>query len=190
MKRSVVNQAYRDALACFGRHHWALPPRPRWDITDFGLGDFDRYGLTLVNLAGEPEYCEKLMFARRDQATPCHTHARKKEDIICRAGELTLQLWPARPGPGAPPPATFLARIDGEPAEIRTGASVVLAAGRRITLFPGIWHTFWPSSIECIIGEVSTANDDVGDNFFLDPGVGRFPGIEEDEPAAVRLLCD
>ena len=65
MKRSVINQAYRDALACFGRNHWALPPRPRWDITDFGLGDFDRHGLTLVNLASEPEYCEKLMFARR-----------------------------------------------------------------------------------------------------------------------------
>ena len=55
---------------------------------------------------------------------------------------------------------------------------------------PGIWHSFWPASGECIIGEVSTANDDVGDNFFLDPGVGRFPGIEEDEPAVVRLIRD
>ena len=91
MKRSAVNQAYRDALACFARHRWALPPSPRWDITDFGLGDFDRNGLALVNLANEPEYCEKLMFARRNQATPCHMHARKKEDIICRAGELALQ---------------------------------------------------------------------------------------------------
>ena len=36
MKRSVINRAYRDALACLARHHWALPPRPRWDITDFG----------------------------------------------------------------------------------------------------------------------------------------------------------
>ncbi|HXQ81311.1 MAG TPA: D-lyxose/D-mannose family sugar isomerase [Opitutaceae bacterium] len=190
MKRSVVNQAYRDALACFDRHHWALPPRPRWDITDFGLGDFDRNGLTLVNLASEPEYCEKLMFARRNQATPCHTHARKKEDIICRTGELTLRLWPGKPAPGAALPPTFVARIDGEPAEIPTGAAIVLAAGSRITLVPGVWHTFWPAGAECIIGEVSTANDDVGDNFFLDPGAGRFPGIEEDEPASVRLLCD
>jgi D-lyxose ketol-isomerase len=188
MKRSVINQAYRDALACFGRHHWALPPRPRWDITDFGLGDFGRQGLTLVNLANEPEYCEKLMFARRNQVTPCHTHARKKEDIICRAGELALRLWPGRPDPGAALPPVFHANIDGEPAEIRTGEAFVLAAGSRITLVPGVWHAFWPASDECIIGEVSTANDDVGDNFFLDPGVGRFPGIEEDEPPAVRLV--
>ena len=188
MKRSVINQAYHDALACFGRHHRALPPRPKWDITDFGLGDFDRYGLTLVNLANEPEYCEKLMFARQNQATPCHAHAKKKEDIICRTGELTFKLWPAKPSPGAALPPVFLAGIDGEPAEIRTGEVLVLAPGRRITLVPGVWHTFWPASRECIIGEVSTANDDVGDNFFLDPAVGRFPGIEEDEPAAVRLI--
>jgi D-lyxose ketol-isomerase len=190
MKRSLVNRAYRDALTCFGRHHWALPPRPKWDITDFGLGDFDRHGLTLVNLASEPEYCEKLMFARRNQATPCHAHARKKEDIICRSGELTLQIWPAKPVPGADMPLAFLAPIDGEAAEIRTGVAFALAAGSRITLLPSVWHSFWPASKECIIGEVSTANDDAGDNFFLDPRVGRFPGIEEDEPAAVRLLGD
>jgi len=188
MKRSVINRAYRDALACFGRHGWALPPRPRWDITDFGLGDFDRNGLTLVNLANEPEYCEKLMFARRDQATPCHTHARKKEDIVCRAGELALRLWPAKPSPGSALPGVFRARVDGEPAEIRTGEALVLAPGSRITLVPGVWHSFWPASDECVIGEVSTANDDFGDNFFLEPMVGRFPGIEEDEPAAVRLV--
>jgi D-lyxose ketol-isomerase len=190
MKRSVINQAYRDALACFGHHHWLLPPRPEWDITDFGLGDFDRYGLTLVNLAVEPEYCEKLMFARRNQATPCHTHARKKEDIVCRAGALTLQIWPAKPAPGAAMPPTLLAPINGEPVEIRAGEPFVLAPGSRITLAPGTWHSFWPAAGECIIGEVSTANDDIGDNFFLDPGVGRFPGIEEDEPAAIRLIGD
>jgi D-lyxose ketol-isomerase len=190
MKRSVINQAYRDALACFGRHHWSLPPRPRWDITDFGLGDFGRHGLTLVNLASEPEYSEKIMYARRGQATPCHSHARKKEDIICRAGELMLRAWPSRPSPGASMPDAFQAQVDGEPVAVRPGSDLVLAAGSRITLAPGVWHSFWPSSTECIIGEVSTANDDAGDNIFLDPGVGRFPEIDEDEPPAVRLVAD
>ncbi|MFM8655859.1 MAG: D-lyxose/D-mannose family sugar isomerase, partial [Chthoniobacterales bacterium] len=64
MKRSQINGIYREAVACFERHGWALPPEPRWDITDFGLDDFDRYGLVLINLAEEPEYCEKLMYAR------------------------------------------------------------------------------------------------------------------------------
>jgi D-lyxose ketol-isomerase len=53
-----------------------------------------------------------------------------------------------------------------------------------------MWHSFWAAGGECIIGEVSTANDDLNDNFFLDPGVGRFPAMEEDEPAAVGLVSD
>ena len=106
MKRSEINTAYRHALACFRRHHWTLPPAARWDITDFGLRDFPHLGLTLINLATEPEYCEKLMYGRRGQLTPCHPHAKKKEDIICRVGELTLQLWPAKPGDEASLPAS------------------------------------------------------------------------------------
>lgn len=187
MKRSEINAAYRDACACFIRHGWALPPKPKWDITDFGLGNFARQGLTLVNLALEPEYCEKLMYARRGQTTPCHAHARKKEDIICRAGELTVRVWPRRPDTGTTLPAFRLA-VDGEAREIASGGAVTLVAGSRVTLPPGVWHEFWSSSDECIIGEVSTANDDLHDNFFLDPAIGRFPGIEEDEPARVQLV--
>jgi D-lyxose ketol-isomerase len=187
MKRSVINRACRDALVCFARHHWALPPAPRWDVTDFGLGDFDRFGLVLINLATEPEYCEKLMHARRGQATPCHAHTRKKEDIICRHGELTLRLWPARPDESKTLPASFTIPINGKPASVGTGQPVHLPAGSRVTITPGIWHEFTPSSDDCIIGEVSTANDDLNDNFFLNPAVDRHPSIEEDEPADFRL---
>ena len=188
MKRSEINAAFRDASACFAHHGWSLSPRPRWDITDFGLGDFLRFGLTLINLATEPEYCEKLMYARRNQTTPAHIHAKKKEDIICRAGELTLELWPAKPGTSGP--ATVTVPVDGEPVILAEGSRLVLRAGSRVTLVPGVWHAFYPTSDECIIGEVSTANDDLHDNFFLDPGVGRFPGVEEDEPAQIRLLSE
>ena len=58
MKRSEINDLLRAAEACFRAHHWALPPRPRWDVTDFGLGDHRRYGLVLVNLTEQVEYCE------------------------------------------------------------------------------------------------------------------------------------
>jgi hypothetical protein len=190
VKRSTINSAYRAASACFAQHGWALPPKPRWDITDFGLGDFEHYGLVLINLANESEYCEKLMWARRGQTTPCHTHAKKKEDIICRAGALTLKLWPAKPVAGGDLPTTFIVPLNGEPAGVATGLPFVLAAGSRVTLRPGVWHEFHPASAECIIGEVSTSNDDLRDNLFLNPDVGRFPGIEEDEPAVVRLISE
>lgn len=189
MKRSQINLGYRQATACFIRHHWALPPRPAWDITDFGLGDFRHHGLTLVNLAAQPEYCEKLMYARRGQTTPCHTHAKKKEDIICRAGRLTLRLWPKKPGTATMPP-NLRVQVDGRFRQLRSGRAFTLAAGSRVTLVPGVWHEFFPASTECIIGEVSTANDDLTDNFFADPRIGRFPELIEDEPAAIRLISE
>jgi len=191
MKRSEINQAYRDASICFHAHHWVLPPKPQWDITDFGLRDFARCGLTLINLASQPEYCEKLMYARRNQRTPCHTHAKKKEDIICRAGRLTLWLWANRPADeNVQPAAPVSVLVNGEVMRLPAGRPFVLESGHRITLVPGVWHAFAPASDECIIGEVSTANDDRHDNFFLSPDIGRFPGIEEDAPAAVRLISE
>ena len=65
MKRSEINSLIQSAARCFGKHGWALPPNARWDVTDFGLGDWRRFGLVLVNLADEPEYCEKLMYAQK-----------------------------------------------------------------------------------------------------------------------------
>lgn len=187
MKRSDINRLYHEAKACFEKHGWALPPRPRWDITDFGLDDLDHHGLVLINLAEEPEYCEKLMYARKGQTTPLHTHRQKKEDIICRHGEMTLELWCAHPDHATAGEA-FTLQVNGEPRIVFNGNPIVLKAGERITLTPGIYHAFWPSSANCIIGEVSTANDDANDNFFINPAVGRFPGINEDEPAAIKLI--
>jgi D-lyxose ketol-isomerase len=97
MKRSEINSLIQSASSCFQAHGWALPPNPRWDITDFGLGYWRRHGLVLVNLADEPEYCEKLMYAREGMTTPAHAHGKKKEDIICRWGKLAVQVWAGEP---------------------------------------------------------------------------------------------
>lgn len=189
MKRSAINQIHQEAHECFVRHGWTLPPKPRWDITDFGLGEFERYGLVLINLAEEPEYCEKLMYARPGQTTPLHTHAKKKEDIICRHGVLSLELWDGQPDT-ARRGAEFEVQVNGEPRSWQSGEVMNLQAGERITLTPGIYHAFWPEGPDCIIGEVSTANDDTNDNFFVNPDIGRYPNVDEDEPATVKLLSD
>jgi D-lyxose ketol-isomerase len=189
MKRSDINRLYREAKTCFEKHGWALPPRPRWDITDFGLDDLEHHGLVLINLADEPEYCEKLMYARKGQTTPLHTHRRKKEDIICRLGALTLELWSGHPDQSSAGEA-FTVQINGEPRIVCNGKPITLKAGERMTLTPGIYHAFWPAYRNTIIGEVSTANDDAHDNFFVNPAVGRFPGIKEDEPADIKLISE
>jgi D-lyxose ketol-isomerase len=188
MKRSAINFLTEAACACYLTHGWALPPRPRWDVTDFGLGDWKKHGLVLVNLAEEPEYCEKLMYAQKGMTTPAHTHEKKKEDIICRWGELAIQVWGATPNKSEGKKVEV--PVNHEARSFPSGAIIELQAGSRVTLVPGVYHSFFPLSEECIIGEVSTANDDLHDNFFANPDIGRYPGIEEDEPALVRLISE
>ena len=73
---------------------------------------------------------------------------------------------------------------------MKSGDIVELNPGSRVTLVPGVYHEFYSLSDECIIGEVSTANDDLHDNFFVNPDIGRYATIEEDEPALIRLVSD
>lgn len=181
MKRSEINRLVQDAQGCFRRNGWVLPPEPKWDVTDFGLGDWRRHGLVLVNLAEEPEYCEKLMYAKRGMRTPMHHHKRKKEDIICRSGEVSVEFENA---------GEIWIKRNGHVLRSDSPMEVILKAGERVTIEPGLNHAFWPLSEEAILGEVSTANDDMHDNFFVDPAVGRFGEIEEDEPAIARLVAE
>lgn len=187
MKRSEINQLLQSAEKCFVMHGWTLPPNPRWDVTDFGLGAPRRYGLVLVNLAEQPEYCEKLMYALKGMTTPAHTHQKKKEDIICRWGELHVLLWKT---PSLTPDETLFLPVNGEDCSVRSGHPIRLRAGERVTLAPGVYHEFFPASDECIIGEVSTANDDQHDNFFVNPDIGRFPSVTEDEAPWLKLISD
>lgn len=188
MKRSEINQLVHAASICFVNHSWTLPSQPRWDVTDFGLGDWRRYGLVLVNLAEEPEYCEKLMYAKRDMTTPAHCHKKKKEDIISRWGVLRVKLWAGVPCESGT--QEFQIRVNGQSRAISSGSTLDLPAGSRVTLVPGVYHEFWPVTDECIIGEVSTANDDATDNFFVSRDIGRYPDVDEDEAPLVRLVSD
>lgn len=189
MKRSEINKALNDAMHCFEAAQWALPPNPRWDVTDCGLGRFKEVGLVLVNLAEEPEYCEKVMYSKYHQVTPMHTHRKKKEDIICRSGSLAVELWKGHPEQTRKG-EEFSVYCNGRQKKVHSGEPIVLKPGERVTIVPGVYHAFWPESPEAIIGEVSTANDDAYDNFFVDPNIGRFPGIEEDETPIARLLWE
>lgn len=188
MKRSEINELVRSARRCFEAHGWTLPPEPRWDVTDFGLSQWREHGLVLVNLCEQAEYCEKLMYARKGMSTPAHYHKVKKEDIISRWGILQVRIWPGSPDEKMS--ESFDVMINGRWRRVGSGDRVALEAGERITLVPGVLHEFVPLSDECIIGEVSTANNDATDNFFLNPDIGRFPEVEEDVPPLVRLVSD
>jgi D-lyxose ketol-isomerase len=189
MKRSEINAAYLRAKNCFEKNGWALPPHPRWDISDCGLGRYTTTGLAIINLAEEPEYSEKLIYCWAKQGTPMHAHKRKKEDIICRSGGMAIELWAGDPRTTAAK-TPFKAKKNGVYVQVESGSTLQVKPGERITIDPGVWHAFWSVADESVIGEVSTANDDVNDNFFIDPDCGRFPEIVEDEPALIRLLSE
>ena len=101
--------------------------------------------------------------------------------LPCKCGQATRQRAQAE---------SLRIPVNHEEREVSSGAIIELEAGWRVTLVPGVYHEFCPLSDECVIGEVSTANDDLHDNFFVNPDVGRYPGIEEDEAPILRLISE
>ncbi len=186
MKQSEINQLCREAAECLKTHHWVLPPNPEWSATDFGLGDYKKVGLVEVLLANEPEYCEKIMYAREGMVTPAHTHYEKKEDIICRHGRLKITVWSSNPrehGEKAPVEVKINRRLETH----QSGVPFELAAGARITLTSGIWHEFVPVGAPCVIGEVSTFCNEETDNIFADKKIDIFQAPEADEPPSLPV---
>jgi D-lyxose ketol-isomerase len=170
-----------------------------WDVTDFGRGDFARYGLTLCTLrngsleerdAGRGQtYAEKLLAVQPGQETPFHLHARKTEDIIHRGGEgeLVLEVHPAehrRLGSGS-----VRTLVDGVETELQAGEQVRLGPGQSLQVPRRIFHRFWAEGGRVLAGEVSSVNDDEHDNRFLDTSE-RYPGIEEDDAARYLLVSE
>ena len=171
-----------------------------WDITDYGQERFDSLGLFLFTLrngrlddlrrGGGMCYAEKLLISRQDQLSPMHTHVIKAEDIINRGGAtLALKLHGATPDGGPDPVAPVTVACDGVARTLAGGEVLRLAPGESVTLMPGDWHAFWGEGGDVLIGEVSTVNDDVTDNVFVDP-IGRFAEVEEDEAPMHLLVSD
>ncbi|MGP2492361.1 D-lyxose/D-mannose family sugar isomerase [Mesorhizobium sp. PUT5] len=222
MKRSRVNDIIRDADAFIRSFGYIMPPfaywtpeemkarsessrgifdaRLGWDITDYGQGRFDEFGLFLFTVRnGRLEdmrkgagmlYAEKIMISRKDQLSPMHRHAIKTEDIINRGGgKLVLELFMSDRDGGVNPKAEVSVPVDGTVRKLPPGGLLKLDPGESVTLFPGVWHAFWGEGKDVLIGEVSTVNDDLTDNIFREP-IGRFSEIEEDVPPLHLLVSD
>ena len=220
MKRSEINAIIKEFEAMLKEYHFALPPflsfTPEewaekgheydeirdnalgWDITDYGMGDFDKLGLSLITIRNgnthNPKYtktyAEKIMYLRPGQVSPNHFHWYKTEDIINRGGgRFIFNLWNATPDEELADTAVEICR-DGRRYMVPAGSEIVLEPGESLSLYPYYYHEFVvdPTSGPTLIGEVSMCNDDNTDNRFYKP-LGRFPTIEEDEPP-YRLLCN
>lgn len=221
MKRSEVNKYIKEMEALAKENGFHLPPfcnwTPEewqekgheydeirdnmlgWDITDYGLGDFEKVGFALITLRNGNQhdskykkvYAEKLLMLKEGQHSPMHFHWVKSEDIINRGGGiLIIHVYNDDGSEELDLVNDVLVNMDGRSFYVPAGTGVELAPGESITLWPHQYHDFdvKPGTGDVLIGEVSMCNDDNTDNRF-NPPVGRFPSIEEDE-APYRLLCN
>lgn len=220
MKRSEINKVIKEFEALLKEHSFELPPfcsfTPEewkskgheydeirdnalgWDITDYGEGNFDKKGLSLITLrngnVNDPKYtktyAEKIMMLRDGQFSPNHFHWNKMEDIINRGGgNIVFHLWNATKDEKLSDTDVEVFR-DGRRYKVPAGSEIILHPGESLSLYPYYYHDFASQAGNgpVLIGEVSMCNDDNNDNRFYEP-VGRFPTIEEDEPP-YRLLCN
>lgn len=171
-----------------------------WDITDYGQGKYDELGLFLFTVRnGSAEdltrgkgmlYAEKIMITRENQLSPMHRHNVKAEDIINRGGgKLVLELFMPDEEGNIDRHREVEVPTDGVIRKLPACGLLKLDPGESVTLLPGVWHAFWAEGADVLIGEVSTVNDDLTDNVFVDP-IGRFSSIEEDEAPLHLLVSD
>jgi len=219
VKRSQINREIKRLEALAAKHGFALPPfcgwTPEewqgkgseyneirdnmlgWDVTDYGQGDFDRIGFTLITLRNgnqklpqyKKPYAEKLLMLKEGQYSPMHFHWSKMEDIINRGGGTALiRVYNSLPDESFADTDVTVIK-DGRSFSVPAGTQVELAPGESITIYQYLYHDFEvkPGTGDILLGEVSMCNDDACDNRF-NPPMGRFPAIDEDEPP-YRLLC-
>ena len=168
-----------------------------WDITDYGTGEWDKVGFALITLRNgnqnnpkyKKSYAEKLIMLKEGQHSPMHFHWTKSEDIINRGGGTLIIHVYNDDGTGEFDTSDVLVNSDGRSYYVPAGTGIELKPGESITLWPHQYHDFdvVPGTGDVLIGEVSMCNDDNKDNRFKEE-YGRFPEVEEDEPA-YRLLC-
>ena len=156
MKRSEINKVIKEMEALTKKFSFSLPPfcnwTPEewenknheydeirdnmlgWDITDFGLGDFDKIGFGLITIRNgnqnDPKYkkvyAEKLLMLRDGQTAPYHYHVFKSEDIINRGGgTLVITMYESNPD-GSLSDKDVLINTDGRSYYANPGNGIVL----------------------------------------------------------------
>ncbi|GKX27630.1 hypothetical protein SH1V18_01100 [Vallitalea longa] len=220
MKRSKINKVIKDMENLIEKKQFMLPPFAKWtsedwkikeheydeirdnklgwDITDFGLGDFEKIGFSLITLRNgnhnnkryNKTYAEKLLMLYPNQSAPMHYHWSKMEDIINRGGnDVYITVYNGAED-GRRLDTDVQVSTDGKMRTVPAGTKVLLKPGESITITQYMYHDFYVPNEggPVLLGEVSMCNDDDKDNRFYEP-IGRFPEIEEDV-LPYRLLCN
>ncbi len=219
MKRSEINREIKFALevleenkfylpriAYFNKNNWethkveqrlAIENGMGWDVTDYGQGRFDEFGLCVFTLRNgnmksaqsHIPYSEKVLVMKPGQRLPLHMHITKIEDIINRGGAtLMIQMYNSLDEYTVDYESRVTVYLDAVEKVVDPGEIIQVKPGESITIRSGQYHKFWADKDGkfLICGEVSTVNDDSVDNRHVED-ITRFIEIEEDEPPIALL---
>jgi D-lyxose ketol-isomerase len=181
MKRLEVVRAQEQAAAALAKAGIIITAEEQanLEIADFGLGEFSRTGLAIVQYVNTDRYCAKELVLLPHQTCPEHRHPfaagepGKMETFRCRAG-LVYIYTSGEPSenPHCRPPA-------GSESYYTVWQEQLLHPGEQCTLPPDTLHWFQAGEDGAIVSEFSSTSRD-GSDIFTDPRIARLPEIEED----------
>jgi D-lyxose ketol-isomerase len=133
------------------------------EMTDFGLGNFEKVGLSICVYVNTDKVCAKEMVLLPHQTCPEHRHVSsdnrdaKEETFRCRMGKVFLYVS----GDGCKEKI----QAKTPPTDITVYKEIVLTPGEQYTIYPGTDHWFQAGDEGAVISEFSTANSDETDVF-------------------------
>ena len=186
MKRSEINAALKEMEQMVQKYRFALPPfcnfTPEewgkkghdydeirdnmlgWDITDYGLGDFDKVGFSLITIRNgnlnmkdkyTKTYAEKLLYIKEGQYSPMHFHWSKMEDIINRGGgNVLIRVYNSTKEEDLDKVHDVHVHVDGREMVVPAGNQVRLTPGESIT---EAVRSFWEKSASATMTTQITA---------------------------------
>lgn len=138
------------------------------EIADFGLNNFEKFGLGILTYVNNESYCAKELVMLPNQICPEHRHPPvgdykgKQETFRCRNGQVTLYVdYP-----------TNEKVLDFENENYTAKYKIVLNPGEQFTIPRNTKHWFQASNEGAIISEFSTKSIDEKD-IFTDPLIRR-----------------
>jgi len=148
------------------------------EITDFGLGRLNEFGLQLIVYINTERVCAKEMVLFPYQICPEHKHPPinkekgKEETFRCRWGKVYLYV----PGKKTGKSLTWIP--EDKKQYFTVWKEIVLNPGEQYTIYSDTLHWFQGGEEGAIVSEFSTKSVD-GKDVFTDPYIKRIPiGVE------------
>lgn len=147
------------------------------EMTDFGLNDFERIGLTIHTYVNTNRCCAKELIMLPNQLCPEHKHPSiggiegKEETFRCRFGKISIFI----DGERTTNPSVDFPK---EEKNFTVFNEIVLNPGDQLTLAPNSKHWFKAHNDGAVISEFSTnSNDDT--DVFTDTSINRASMVQK-----------